>query len=61
MRRTGQRTLEGYVPRSSKRLKAINNLCSVEPYECKHTNVNAVHGKPTVKDGKSTFWKWYIS
>ena len=60
-RRTGQQTLEGYIPRSSKRLKAICNPSSVEAYECKHTNVNAVHGKPTVKDGKSTFWKQYIS
>ena len=57
MRRTGQQTLEGYIPRSSKRLKAICNPSSVEAYECKHTNVNAVHGKPTVKDDKSTFWK----
>ena len=36
--------------RSSKRLKAISNLSLVEAYECKHANVNAVHGKPTVKD-----------
>ena len=35
MRRTGQRTSEGYIPRSSKRLKAISNLSSVEAYECK--------------------------
>ena len=33
----------------------------MEAYESKHTNVNAVDGKPTVKDGKSIFWKWYRS
>ena len=49
MRRIGQRTWAEY----------ISNLSSVEEYECKHTNVNSVYGKPTVKDGKSTFWKWY--
>ena len=27
----------------------------------KNTNVNAVDGKPTVKDGKSSFGKWYSS
>ena len=49
MRRIGQRTWAEY----------ISNLSSVEAYECKHTNINGVYGKPTVKDGKSTFWKWY--
>ena len=56
MRRIDQRTSAEYIPRSSKRLKAISNLSSVEAYECKHTNVNAVDG---LKDGKSTFRKWY--
>ena len=32
------------TPRSSKRLKAISNISSVEAYEYKHTNVNAVDG-----------------
>ena len=44
MRRIDQRTSAEYIPRSSKRLKAISNLYSVEAYECKHTNVNAVDG-----------------
>ena len=44
MRRIDQRTPAEYIPRSSKRLKAISNLSSVEAYECKHTNVNAVDG-----------------
>ena len=61
MCRIAHRTSAGYIPRSWKRLKAISNLSSVEAYECQHTNVNAVHGKPTVKDGKSTFLKWYSS
>lgn len=26
-----------------------------------HTDVNAAHGKPTVKDCWSTFWKWHTS
>ena len=59
MRRIGQRTWAEYIPGSSKRFKAISNLSSVQAYECKHTNVNGVYGKPTVQDGKSTFWKWY--
>ena len=59
--RIGHRTSAGYIPRSSKRLKAISNLSSVEAYECQHRNINAVHGKPTVKDGKSTLLKWYSS
>ena len=63
MRRIGQRTWAEYIPGSdpgsSKRFKAISNLSSVEAYECKHTNVNGVYGKPTLKDDKSTFWKWY--
>ena len=24
-----------------------------------HMDVNTVHGKPTVKDCLSTFWKWH--
>ena len=44
MRRIGQRTWAEYIPGSSKRLKAISNLSSVEAYEYKHTNVNAVDG-----------------
>ena len=42
--RIDQRTSAEYIPRSSKRLKAISNLSSVEAYEYKHTNVNAVDG-----------------
>ena len=44
MRRVDQRTSAEYIPRSSKRLKAISNLSSVEAYEYEHTNVNAVDG-----------------
>ena len=43
MRRIEQRTSAEYIPRSSKRLKAISNLSSVEAYEYReHTNVKAV-------------------
>ena len=48
MCRIDQRTLAEYNPRSSKRLKAISNLSSVEAYEYKDMNVNAVDGYPTV-------------
>ena len=44
MRRIDQRTSSEYIPRSSKRLKAISNLSSVETYEYKNKNVNAVDG-----------------
>ena len=44
MCRIDQRTLAEYNPRSSKRLKAISNLSSVEAYEYKDTNVDAVDG-----------------
>ena len=44
MRRIDQRSSAEYISRSSKRLKAISNLSSVEAYEYKHTNVNAVDG-----------------
>ena len=44
MRRIDQWASAEYSPRSSKRLKAIRNLSSVEVHECKHTNVNAVDG-----------------
>ena len=44
MRRIDQRTSAEYIPRSSKRLKAISNLSSVEVYEYKRTNVNVVYG-----------------
>ena len=54
MRRIDQRTSAEYIPRSSKRLKAISNLSSVEAYECKHTNVNSVY-EPTVKVARAHF------
>ena len=44
MRRIDQQTSAEYIPKSSKRLKAISSLSSVEAYEYKHTNVNAVDG-----------------
>ena len=47
MRKIDQRTSAEYIRRSSKRLKAISNLSSVEVR--------------SLKDGKSTFWKWYSS
>ena len=44
MRRIDKRTSSEYIPRSSKRVKAISNLSSVEAYEYEHTIVNAVDG-----------------
>ena len=53
MRRIGQGTSEEYILRSSKRLEAI--YLRWKHKNAKNTNVNTVDGKPTVKDGKSTF------
>ena len=58
MRRIGQGTSEEYILRSSSRLEAIYFRWK---HNAKNTNANTVDGKPTVKDGKSTFWKWYSS
>ena len=44
MRKIDQWTSAEYIRRSSKRLKVISNLSSVEAYEYKYTNVNAVDG-----------------
>ena len=51
MRRIDQRTSAEYIPRSSRRLKAISNLSSVEAYECKRCWWLA----HSLKVGKSTF------
>ena len=59
MRRIGQGTSEEYILRSSKRLEAI--YFRWKHKNAKNANANTVGGKPTVKDGKSTFWKWYSS
>ena len=54
MRRVDQRTSAEYI---LKRLEAI--YLRWKHKSAKNTNVNAVDGKPTVKDGKSTLWKRY--
>ena len=58
MRKIRQGTSEEYILRSSNRLEAIYFRWK---HNAKNTNANTVDGKPTVKDGKSTFWKWYSS
>ena len=51
----GQQTSAEYILRSSKRLEAI--YLRWKHKNDKNANVDAVDGKPTVKDGKSTFWR----
>ena len=62
MHRIGQRTSSAeYIlgARSDSQLLAI--YLRWKHKNAKNTNVNAVDGKSTAKDGKSTFWKWYSS